>query len=787
RIFLLWFTIYTLSVCPTDEHLKSPICRGLSEYRRLVLEPYILPVFHRVLENPSVAPYVDKATPYVNGFIDTTTPIVLRTQAEWNIRVVPQWNKRVVPQWNKHVVPQWQKHAVPYIELLENKLEPYRVQLVKEYNTRVVPHARVAIYNLQKWQYQAQPYVILAAQKTYGGYQQAKPYAIPVWNRFKAFLAELARILEIQRRQYVDPHVKRIWERVLELSGVAPRSVGDSRPTPTQRLFSTRITQPVSSVFTAVSSSAFADEETDPTVDSALPTSPTSEPSPDIPEPASTELEPSPSATPFASDASETLEETASSIVSELSTSASSVPSFVSSLADIPPAHVDESIIPTLSSVANVIEESASSVISHVTSVVDDEASEIVLTASSLTDQSSSEPVAVPTVSSSSSVDSDEDDLDLNAFYADLGLGEEDLLSPDFGVTKEEAPPPVPTESEEEKAERLRLRKIETAKKRADITGRHSKWEDELEAKAVENEQALRKALVTLRKAAVSELKASVEIRKEIEALVHDAEKFLKGADKYFSNLKGESRRDEDRRIMWQRVVDKVDAKFNERLEQTETLVNGWYNGILNRELAEIRKFTDEVRDIADRGQADIGLDYAWLDDVTYYDWQRYHDLMTRSDNFTALAFTIQNGTHPSAPSNPVLPALEDLQAEVQDVVVGFETRLRRIKRNGERSFGGSQDSKAEDINSDETVSILPIEDEKHKGPEEGESRADIPPVVIGKSKQEVMDALNRVAEAEGQSTSNTDSTPDPEKMVVETLAHEVEEQQHSSSLHVEL
>lgn len=28
-----------------------------------------------------------------------------------------------------------------------------------------------------------------------------------------------------------------------------------------------------------------------------------------------------------------------------------------------------------------------------------------------------------------------------------------------------------------------------------------------------------------------------------------------------------------------------------------------------------------------DRGQADIGLDYAYLDDVTYLDWQRYHDL----------------------------------------------------------------------------------------------------------------------------------------------------------------
>ena len=40
-----------------------------------------------------------------------------------------------------------------------------------------------------------------------------------------------------------------------------------------------------------------------------------------------------------------------------------------------------------------------------------------------------------------------------------------------------------------------------------------------------------------------------------------------------------------------------------------------------------MRRLADEVKDIADRAQADIGLDYAWLDDVTFEDWQRYHAL----------------------------------------------------------------------------------------------------------------------------------------------------------------
>ena len=41
------------------------------------------------------------------------------------------------------------------------------------------------------------------------------------------------------------------------------------------------------------------------------------------------------------------------------------------------------------------------------------------------------------------------------------------------------------------------------------------------------------------------------------------------------------------------------------------------------------------MKDIVDRGQADIGLDYAYLDDVTYHDWQRYHDL-ERSKSVTS-------------------------------------------------------------------------------------------------------------------------------------------------------
>ena len=119
-----------------------------------------------------------------------------------------------------------------------------------------------------------------------------------------------------------------------------------------------------------------------------------------------------------------------------------------------------------------------------------------------------------------------------------------------------------------------------------------------------------------------------------------------------------------------------------------------------------------------------------------------------------------------------MLPALEDLQNEVQDVIVGFETRLRRIKRNGERAFGAALDDN--DAPSDETVSILPIEDDAHRDASKGDSPA-VPPVVIGRSKDEILSALDRAADLEAQATSaSEEKNVDPEQ-VVESMVKEAE------------
>ncbi|KAF7796835.1 hypothetical protein EIP86_008019 [Pleurotus ostreatoroseus] len=795
RIFLLGFTIYTLSVCPTDDKLQSPVCRGLHEYRRLVLEPYLLPPVQHALSHPVVAPYVDRAKPFVNRAIAITTPVVVRAHREWTTRVVPQWDKTIVPQWRKHVVPQWKRHVNPQLERVAQQLEPYVVRAQVEYERRLGPHLRLAAYNAHRFQQQARPYVVLAAHKTYDGYQVAKPYAVPVLRRLQLLLARLAQFLGERRRQFVDPHVKKIWERVNELSSGDVPVVSDNRSKLTATSSVLASTNVPGSAEAPMGSSSSA-------VTSALdvPTSVVSAQDAVQVTPEVIEVLPTVDPIDGASSASSAISVAASAASSVSDRIASSGASFASAASSVilqqepsaaPPSSQDsESLLSSSKSaqdgpLASVPANSPAVTPASRAASIQESHSSSVPTASVVTDHGeassatlvSTDPDAAdeiddaPPVDPTQSTDDTEEDF-LAKFYAELGLDKDILSENEEASESDAAAAPAETETEEEKAEKLRLKMEENVKKRAEITARHANWEKQLQERMAENRKTLRKSLVASRKAAAQALKESEDIRKEVEHLVEEAERYLRGAEKYMDNLRRETRSDDEKKTIWDRVVEKVDKKFTERLAQTETSVNGWYLKVVEAELQEVRRLAAEVRDIADRAQADIGLDYAWLDDVTYEDWQRYHDLERKSDNFTAHAQSIQDGTHPSPPINPVLPALEDLQNEVQDVIVGFETRLRRIKRNGERAFGAALDDN--DAPSDETVSILPIEDDAHRDASEGDSPA-VPPVVIGRSKDEILSALDRAADLEAQATSaSEEKNVDPEQ-VVESMVKEAE------------
>jgi hypothetical protein len=729
---LLFFTIYSLSACPHDAELKSPICRGLSEYRRLILEPYILPAVNKALSHPSILPYVDRATPYANQAIRITSPVVLRTQHEWNRRIVPQWNKVIVPQYHKYLTPQLERVSVV--------TEPYLSTLQEKYESSLGPHVRIVINTMNKCQRAARPYIFVAADRTYSSYQAARPYMRPVWQRIMNILKQLLVFLRVQRRQFVDPHVARIWERIKELSRGGDETVTAHSPSTPSISLATSVGVPV--VSPVVQGVSARPDEARQTA-SVEPVGPSSV--------ASLSSESLPISTPI-SEPPQTSEEAAS----EAFSSSSSSP-----VEPIPvKTHMDGESI-SLSTTA---------------------------------------PSSTPTIPRPL-----DDDVDLEAFYADIEFSEEE---PEPEIQEENITDTESPSLNEEQLEERRLQELaKTAEKRRDIMSRHAKWEEKLEKAIKENKKSLRKALVALRKAAVQDLKTNKDVHSAIEQLVENAEKFLKGAEAYLNKLKSESQTTYEKVTLWEKVLAKIDTKFAEHLRHTEDVVNTWHFKHLEKEMQEVRftgsrthininsisdiqqvrRVSEQVREVADGAQSDVGYDYIWLADVTYHDWQRYHALvgsecfcncfffrlcyllnclvLKGSNNFTELANSIQNGSHPSPPVDPIINAMHDLEVELQDVIAGFETRFRRIKRSGFRTFdslsGDTMDEEENEqvfeLHQPPEVSILPIpEDESNPATPILES--EFP--AVGRGKAEVEEAFAR-AEAVMDGEHPQDSTDD--------------------------
>jgi hypothetical protein len=679
RYLLLFFTIYSLSVCPQDVALKSPVCRGLSEYRRLILEPYIFPVVNTALSHPSVSPYVDRVKPYANQAIQVARPVILRTQQEWNQRIVPRWDKVVVPQYRRYIVPQYHRYLTPQLERVSDTIRPYLSSIEGRYESLLGPYVRFTISRAVRFQRAAQPYILVVADKTYSGYQSARPYMRPVWQHIKRILKQLLIFLRSQRRQFVDPHVVRIWERVKELSRSDPEFFAENSSR-TEVAYRTPVETPAEFPNAQTHTDSHTPSSAEPIKDYSIPTSlPASTVTTFVPEP---------------SHNTGVTEDVASQVLSPVTGS-----------------HVESVFV------------------GHPSSL---EASTLLSTA--VPSPSASSPPAIA------------DDIDLDAFYADIGLNDE-VPEPEEAPESPTEPPPL---TEEQLEERRLKRLAKTAEKRRDITGRHSKWEEKLDKTIKEQKKSLRKIIVAMRKAAAQEIRTNIDVKSAIDQLVENADKLLKGAEAYLANLLKESRLLEEKVTSWTKVLAKVDTKFTSYLRHIDDVLNTWHTSHLGREREQVELAAMTVRDIAETAQADLGHGYIWLDDVTYLDWQRYHDLTRRSDNFTDLAYSIQNGSHPSPPIDPVPEVIHEFHLEVEEIIIGFETRFGRIQRNGLSALGSSLGDVDgdEDVEKDaglpqspDEVSILPIpwDDSNSAFPT---SESDFP--IVGRGKVEVEEALGR-------------------------------------------
>jgi hypothetical protein len=498
------------------------------------LEPLVVQPLQAALAHPLVAPYVTRAKPHLNNAVKATKPIISRAQAEWNARVLPQWNKRVVPQWNKH--------AAPRIRHVQKVLLPHRDRVALQYREHVVPRLNNLGNHLQRWQHDSQYYIAVASSKCHEAYQIAKPYAMPIWHRIEAALAQVLAVLQAQRHQFVDPHVARIWEKVKELSRVKPKgtsSVQSVTPTMSNAI-------PSSSSVDAVAQSSAAPSEPSHT----------------------------PSVVPTSTQQSEEFQESTNSAPHIQSTTNQAVESTLE--ADVVPTAEETVQVFTIPETAEV-DPSTTPASSHETSLA---TSPNVISEETVSPPSTESPVPIPAETTD-----DEANLDLGAFLTDLGLNDE---------PPEEGSPETPSSSQikeaEDEAERFRQKVELTAEQRADITGRHTKWEEKLDALVKAKRKDLRKTLVAMRKAAVDELKQSPQIRGQVDSFVAEAEKYIKGVEMSLKALIKENRGADEKLSLWTRVISKVEDKFLAKTRETEAMANVWYAGILNKEIQEVRK-----------------------------------------------------------------------------------------------------------------------------------------------------------------------------------------------------
>ena len=666
------------------------------------------------LSHPFVSPYVDRVKPYGNQAIRIATPVVLRTRQEWNHRIIPQWNKVVVPQYRRYIVPQYDKYLTPQLERVGVTIRPYLSAIEGRYESLLGPYVRFTISRAIRFQRATQPYILVVADKTYSGYQSARPYMRPVWQHVKHALKQLLVFLRSQRRQFVDPHVAKIWERIKELS----RGDGEVYSSPAELTHRAPVETPSES----------------PTVQTR------------------TDRHLSSSAEP---------------------------PADHSTLTSIPVSAIT-TFVPGPSHIAGVAEDVPSEEFSSVTS---SHVESILVAAHSYSLEAPTPSVPSPFPSAPSFI---ADDVDLDAFYADIGLDDEEP-EPEEVSESEHATEDPPLS--EEQSEELRLKKLaETAEKRRDIMGRQSKWEEKLDDIIKEQKKSLRRILVAMRKAAVQEFRTNTNVKPAIDQLMENADKLLKGAEAYLASLMKESRPLDDKVALWTKVLAKVDTKFTSYLRHMEDVVDRWYISHLESEreqvslglmdsgtrglivVSKVKLAADTVRDVADSAQDDLAYDYIWLDDVTYLDWKRYHDLLesefcvslyntchspvslvfTESGNFTNLAHSIQNGSHPSPPIDPIPGAIHEYQLEVEEMIASFETRFSHIQRNGLRALESSLgdvdgDEDAEERNTElpqsPEVTLLPIpRDDPNSASPILES--DFP--VVGRGKVEVEEALER-------------------------------------------
>ncbi|KIJ55648.1 hypothetical protein M422DRAFT_240259 [Sphaerobolus stellatus SS14] len=589
---------------------------------------------------------------------------------------------------------EWRTKVLPQIRWIQIRARPYVRKAQRQFDKAFGPSIRQLSV---QYHLKVAPHVTKLEVQLQDQWTTAKPWVYPLWRtvqRLPMFIRLFVfKPLGQARQQFVDPHIAKIWDSITEQANT--NSIKSSTSSALSREFP--------------SSTVPSEDVPSPTSEQAIISASDLDPTP-TPEPEVLKEEIEAEATPSPQPTQEILEETetveAETIVAEtIEVSA-------------PAIEVEVPVPPPTDAAA----EAAASVV-----------------AERLSPSAEVSPRAG---------EEEEIDASIEKYISELTADEKDSV--------EEAPVPAEQREEtpEEREERLRLQKEETQKKRAELIARHEQWEADIQTLGSSLKDSVISSLLRLRESAVEEARApNGPVRSQIENLSAEAEKNMKALKAYGKKLENAEEKDEPTKIKaWESVVGKVEKKFSQKLDEASTTLQEWWVAQVNNEMREIDAIATEVYDLATQAQSDLGMDYAWLPDVTYLDWQRYHKLVDTSKQFMAIYVGLQNGTLEDAPANALTEEVEALQEEVDDMLLGWEASLGIVKRAvmDKFSIDAGTDTEAPPASTksaEPEISILPI----GPGPNKEERNAgleELSEAILNADPVEMREAAGRAAAA---------------------------------------
>jgi len=669
------FALYSFLIC--SPYTTSPqkahshlICRAETNYKTYILEPFIFPPLKQTFSytHSLAKPYISQANTHLEPYIasvkqatSTVKPYIVQTAITtkriWTDTLTPFYKNTLKPYYQSAIVPRYNLYLRPYLLPLVAYSERYyayyisnpiriqsnRVQLhfSNLYATCVYSYLQPYIHRITStvhttWLSSVDFYDTHIQPTLLSTWTQAQPHLSFAFNQAKDIslnaaagatkqLKILAKQVGTQRRTYVDPHIRRILDKVEE-NATAKMTTAPPAPVDVslegESAESTIIASPVIHEAKPIPSAKESDTPTNVPVPE--------EDAQDILHPAESTPPPPTSSSP--SHPASTPEAEAQSAVSIAEASAHGASTALYELEREVEAALGGNT--AHATIRGTVEESEP----KPTEIVRAEAE-----AKYTGEQTFNEPAITSSAQEESSAESTVASLGNatnhtpNAGAAAAGVvgagaspsisittGEDDLddFLRDIGVDTPPSPSPTftqPTEADKvaalasaQKAESSRLASI--ASKRLEITTRHATFESDLQSSILNSTSQVIDKINEMRKAKRKELIGMIEgTQGEGEGLVagltSGADKLMKGLEVYLKKCEersetwkravGDSDNGEDiqkrtglakdEQIRLESVIEKVEIKFLDVVQKLQEKVNGWYLGAIEKEHEEVK------------------------------------------------------------------------------------------------------------------------------------------------------------------------------------------------------